>query len=283
MLNSAQTKPTTRRMRTEIYYFTGTGNSLKIARDLAASIEGSELIPMAAHWQDDTITTTAVKVGFVHPLYWYGLPGLVREFVKKIDLPGASYVFSVATCEIPRGLCLQQMELLLAQKGKSLGAGFYVQMPNNYILGEYQVTPRAKRQELSQRAAEKLKRIAKAVTASTSHMDGNSLSDAFFRVRKRPSGKHSAWLQEAHTRDSRFLVQESCNGCGICAMVCPVGNIEMENDQPQWQGRCEQCLACTHHCPKCAIQYGQETVGKERYRHPDITIKEITAQKRIAV
>ena len=145
VLNSARSKPKTRRMKTAIYYFTGTGNSLKIARDLAASIEGSELIPMAAYWHEDTITTTAVKVGFVHPLYWYGLPGLVREFVKKIDLPGASYVFSVATCEIPRGLCLQQMALLLAQKGKSLGAGFYFQMPNNYILGVYLVKPMAER------------------------------------------------------------------------------------------------------------------------------------------
>jgi len=270
-------------MKTAIYYFTGTGNSLKIAKDLAEIIEGSELIPMAACWQEDTVTTSANRVGFVHPLYWYGLPRLVREFIKKIDLAGASYVFSVATCEIPRGLCLQQMASLLTQKGKKLGAGFYVQMPNNYIFGEYQVTPQAERQELFRKAAEKVKRIAKAVTASLSHIDGNPLSDAFFRLRKRPSRKHSAWLQEAHSRDSRFMVQESCDGCGICAMVCPVGNIEMENDRPQWQHRCEQCLACIHHCPKCALQYGRETVGKERYRHPDIRVREIIAQKRAAV
>jgi ferredoxin len=270
-------------VKTAIYYFTGTGNSLKIARDLVASIKDSELIPMAAYWQHDTVAITAETVGFVHPLYWYGLPGLVRGLVKKIDLPDASYVFSVATCQVPRGLCLQQMASLLAQKGKNLKAGFYVQMPNNYILGEYRVTPQAEWQELFRKAASKVERIAEVVTTSARHMDGDFLSDAFFRLRRRPSRKHTSWLREAYKRDSRFVVQESCDGCGICAMVCPVGNIEMDGDRPRWQHRCEQCLACAHHCPRRAIQYGQNTVGKERYRHPDISIQEITAQKRTAV
>ena len=73
---------------------------------------------MAAHGQGEAISSSAETVGFVHPLYWYGLPGLVRAFVKRIDLASAGYVFAVATCQIAGGLCLQQMASLLAEKGK---------------------------------------------------------------------------------------------------------------------------------------------------------------------
>jgi Pyruvate/2-oxoacid:ferredoxin oxidoreductase delta subunit len=270
-------------VKTTIYYFTGTGNSLKMAKDLAASIAGSELVPMAAYRQDHRITSAAERVGFVHPLYWYGLPGVVREFVKKVDLAPAGYVFSVATCEFPIGFCLQQMASLLAQKGKELAAGFYVPMPNNYILGEYQVTPAGERQRVFRKAAEKVRHIAMAVMAGESHVDGSPVSDADFELVEQLSRKHSAWIKEADTRDSHFVALPTCDGCGVCALVCPVDNIKMENDLPRWLHRCEQCLACTHHCPQCAIQYGQETVGKERYRHPDIPVNEIIRQKRTAV
>jgi ferredoxin len=269
-------------LKTTIFYFTGTGNSLKIAKDLAASIKGSDLIPMAAYGRAEGLASTTERVGFVHPLYWYGLPDLVRDFVKRIDLAIAGYVFSVATCQIPGGICLEQMATLLAREGKDLAAGFYVPMPNNYILGQYMVTPEAERQALLLRTAEKVNQIALTVAANARHRDGNPRSDALFRLSKQASKRHSDWVRGAGTRDAHFVVQDSCNGCGICAMVCPVGNIRMEHDLPRWQHRCEQCLACTHHCPRCAIQYGEQTVGKERYRHPDITLGEIIAQKRTA-
>ena len=34
-------------MSATIYYFTGTGNSLKIARDVSATLDDTELVPLA--------------------------------------------------------------------------------------------------------------------------------------------------------------------------------------------------------------------------------------------
>ena len=56
-------------MSTTIYYFTGTGNSLKIARDIAEKLD-AELVPMAKIWQQESIASNTEKVGFVHPLYY---------------------------------------------------------------------------------------------------------------------------------------------------------------------------------------------------------------------
>ncbi len=65
-----------------IYYFTGTGNSLKIARILAEKLEYCELIPIAKVWEMEKLASTSEKVGFIFPLYYSGLPKIVLIIVE---------------------------------------------------------------------------------------------------------------------------------------------------------------------------------------------------------
>ena len=67
---------------------------------------------------------------------------------------------------------------------------------------------------------------------------------------------------------SKFHATDACNGCGICATVCQARTIAVKG-RPVWGKACTQCLACIHHCPKRAIEYGKGTVVKGRYLHPD--------------
>jgi len=69
--------------------------------------------------------------------------------------------------------------------------------------------------------------------------------------------------------DVKFRVDERCDGCGLCAKVCPVDNITLMNGRPVWRHHCEQCMACLQWCPREAIQFGSMTAGRKRYRHPD--------------
>ena len=73
-------------MKTTIYYFSGTGNSLKIARDIAEKLEECELVPIAKVWQQDQLASTSEKVGFIFPLYYFGLPKIVYDFINNIEL-----------------------------------------------------------------------------------------------------------------------------------------------------------------------------------------------------
>jgi MinD superfamily P-loop ATPase len=70
--------------------------------------------------------------------------------------------------------------------------------------------------------------------------------------------------------DSKFFADPKCDGCGVCARVCPAHNIEMKEGKPSWLHKCEQCMACLQWCPKEAIQYGQSTSKRKRYRHPGV-------------
>ena len=66
--------------------------------------------------------------------------------------------------------------------------------------------------------------------------------------------------------DKKFTVDEDvCIKCGKCAKICPVDNIK--GTPPAWihNGRCTCCLACYHHCPVHAINYGSITRRRGQY------------------
>jgi ferredoxin len=81
-----------------------------------------------------------------------------------------------------------------------------------------------------------------------------------------------------HLNDTSFNIDESCNGCGSCAKVCPVNNIVMTDKKPVWQHHCENCLACYNWCPVKAIGGGIAAKGYY-YRHPEILISEMVKQR----
>lgn len=67
---------------------------------------------------------------------------------------------------------------------------------------------------------------------------------------------------------SKFYSTDDCISCGKYEKVCNSNIITLVKGKPQWSGECSQCLACIHHCPKKAIQYGKSTVKKGRYTNP---------------
>ncbi|TFG02305.1 MAG: flavodoxin family protein, partial [Promethearchaeota archaeon] len=121
-------------MKTTVYYFTGTGNSLSIAKGIAAELDDCELIFMANLRQQDKITATSEKVGFIFPMYYFGLPQIVHEFMKKINLDKVQYIFAVVNRDATMdGVAFIQIQNILSEKGKELSAGWFIQMPNNDI------------------------------------------------------------------------------------------------------------------------------------------------------
>jgi MinD superfamily P-loop ATPase len=63
-------------------------------------------------------------------------------------------------------------------------------------------------------------------------------------------------------------------------MVCPVGNVTMNESKPVWSDHCELCLACRHWCPRKAIHFGNTAKGRRtQYTNEFVTVKDIIAQK----
>ncbi len=49
-------------------------------------------------------------------------------------------------------------------------------------------------------------------------------------------------------------VPKYCKHCFTCVNVCPVKNLEFQDDEMVSLHKCTQCLLCTKYCPDFAIE-----------------------------
>jgi len=258
-------------MKTTIYYFTGTGNSLKYARDLAGELGETELISIIEAVKLESLPMTD-RIGIVFPVYIWGLPLIVNRFLKKLSKENRDkYIFAIATNGGTVAGSLLLVEKRLHSMGLKLSAGFSVVLPSNYI--SMHETSIEEQQQLFEAADIKLKEIVTIIKANNSYpIERGSLSEQIWKT----GLIHRITSPMIHKMDHSFWTDKNCNSCGLCSKVCPVQNIIMKNDVPKWRHKCEQCHACLNLCPKQALQFGKMTVGKERYKNPFVTLKDLT-------
>jgi ferredoxin len=257
-------------MSTTLYYFTGTGNSLMVARHLAEELGETQLLSMPKEVKNEKIALENECIGLIFPVYYYGIPLIVREFLKKIDINAAKYIFCIATCGGSTGMAFGQVSKLLQEKGTVLASGFKMVLPDNYVL---MYNPTSEEKQIERFNAEKIK--IKEIAKSVRKREHFGLDEKFFEPSKLIAPlayKHTAKFGEDARR---FWTNEKCNGCSSCKALCPVKNIEMKDKKPIWNEACQQCLACIHWCPHQAIEYGKGTKKRRRYRNPEISIKDI--------
>ena len=84
-------------MNIKIFYFSGTGNSLYVAKEIKKYLKDSEIIPIAKCMLEEEFNFDFKKIGFVFPVYYMGLPKIVEDFVKRAKFRHAEYIFALAT------------------------------------------------------------------------------------------------------------------------------------------------------------------------------------------
>jgi ferredoxin/flavodoxin len=279
-------------MKTEIYYFSGTGNSLVVARDIANKMLG-KLTPIASIMGRETVKTDADAIGIVFPVYhavFDGMPLIVARFANKLANIEGKYIFAVCTCKGWSRLTLAKLAEIIQARGGKLAAGFTVVMPDNSS-----PTTEEQRQKLFANWHKKLEVICRYVDArDKGKMENTVLFNLLMAPFTAKTKKTTMDLlnklvdlpdlpfeQILPLTDKSFHVDEKCDGCAICARVCPVNDIKMVDDKPVWQNRCESCLTCINWCPKEAIQGGIISTDKNptKYRHPDVKLADFILQK----
>ncbi|MHA1962577.1 MAG: EFR1 family ferrodoxin [Candidatus Thorarchaeota archaeon] len=254
-------------MSTRIYYFSGTGNSLMIARVIAAELGDTEIIRISGTVKVST-SDSCTRVGLVFPVYYGGLPLIVQKFLPSLESFRDCYFFSVANHAGGPGRAISQLRAELQQVGLSLASGFRLKMPQNFTIG-YNAPNEDEVTAILTNALSKIPDIVDYVksmkirpsTADTSAYSGQSR-------------RYHRFIAEVNDSDTEFWCEDSCTECEACVRVCPVRNIVMEDGRPSWLNKCEQCLACVNWCPVEAIQHGRDSLGRGRYTNPQVTIED---------
>lgn len=260
-------------MNAVIYYFSATGNSLVVARDLAQRIGNAQVVPITHALKHKEVPLCDV-VGIVFPVYMFGVPLIVAEFVKSLRVKTGVYVFSVATLGGLPGRAHSQINEMLRKNSIKLAAGFSVRMPGNYT-PLYDTISEDKQKEMFKKEKERVGDIADIVRERK-----------VMPVEEKPFLPNLLLYKLLYKGGSAmiplsakdFWYTDACTKCGLCAKVCPVANIEMRDGHPVWLDHCQHCMACLHWCPVEAIQYKKSTIGRKRYHHPEVISQEIMDQ-----
>jgi ferredoxin len=263
-------------MKTIIYYFTGTGNSLAAAQKIAGGLGDCELEPIAS-LKDTTgdIIPQAERVGIICPVYDAGIPIIVAEFAGRLDLSGVRYSFALVTLGVTGVSALHMLNHILEKrKGRRLEAAFIVKMPGNFPAVSRPPTD-TKRDQIFAAADARLTEITGLIKQGAAVRPGFSPFSSLMRM-----VLYGPFARSVHDADKKFSVSDTCTSCGTCATVCPVKNIVIEQSRPVWQHQCELCCACLNFCPVQTIDLAmlRGTKGRGRYRHPGLKISDMKVQ-----
>lgn len=255
-------------MKTTIYYFSGTGNSLYVARKLAEKINNATLISIPKTLKQERITTDDA-IGIVCPIYMYNMPHIVADFIKKIKKAG--YIFFVFTGGGETGNCMKKASKIFKRNSLRIAALFNIKMPSNYT--PFGAPDEETIRECAKGTEIKIDEIAAIVNNGREYRE--KATTGFFKSYIYPGFLYELGYAIIPKMDQSFAVDEKCNGCGVCSLVCPVNNIDMTNNKPLWNQGCQQCFACLQWCSQKALQYGKKTADTERYTHPAVRVKDV--------
>ena len=250
-----------------IFFFSATGNSRFVASHLASLLHTEALDIL--NLQDDFImpADNEEPVGFVFPIYCWGVPPVMQRFIEKILLriDASRYLFTICSCGDEAGTAMRTLSRKISKtRGRGADAVFSVIMPNTYVLlPGFDVDSREVETRKLSEAPERIERIAEVL---------KSRQTGIYDVRQGSMPALRSMIFPVFEKwgvfPSKWNVSSACVGCGKCKAACPAHNISMVDDHPVWGSDCYSCCACFHICPVNAINYGSITRHKSQYFCP---------------
>ena len=288
-----------------IFYFSGTGNTKWAASKLAAATR-EDLISIAPYMRADEsshnlaepfILKENERLGFVFPVHGWRVPKLVREFISKMkilrepiqrepsdataenkakaddSLKNRPFAYCVCTAGDSIGLTIENLNKVISLNPslQALGitevsSSYSLIMPESYIgLPFMDVDPKEREIRKKENAAQELAVVCEEIfdrKEGISRLVKGPIPWFFTKV-------VGGFFEKVLITDKRFHVEKDrCVKCGICANVCPIGDIKGgHGEYPVWLHHkdCLTCFTCYHHCPHHAIEFGNQTQKKGQY------------------
>ncbi len=246
----------------DLYYFSGTGNTILVVEKLLEIFLKNNINVQALKIEDSKAEEINTKktIGLAFPVAMQSTFPFIWDFINKLPKVNGSEIFMIDTLHAFSGAIVGPLKKVLIKKGyKTIGAKEVI-MPNNFM---------------SKRDLEKDKeKIQLGLKYAEDY--------AYLLINKRTQWKNFPVLPHIFHYlvsrkclwsfikkfGSKFKVNhDKCTKCRICIETCPVKNIVMY-DFPEHKKKCQLCMRCVMFCPTEAIKV--PFVKLQRYKSVNV-------------
>lgn len=243
-----------------ICYFSGTGNSQRVAKQIAEQTKDTIVSINSSLRARTTVCFQSERpLVFVAPVYAWRLPRVVEQWIQDTQFHGCQQAYFVLTCGDSAGNASHYAKRLCQKKGFSFSGLAQVVMPENYI-AMFPTPTKEQAEAILEAASPHVASIAEHITQGKPLPETRASLLGTLQSRLINPLFYSFFV-----KDTGFTLTNSCIGCGQCNRKCPLGNIAMQEKRPVWKGTCTHCMACICACPTEAIEYKTKSKGQPRY------------------
>lgn len=249
-----------------IFYFSGTGNTWWVAKELSQHLEAKgipgNILSIEAVSLESTKEYIANNdlIGFGYPVHCSDLPQPMKDFIERLPLQQAKAAFIFCTQWLWSGDGAFVGADFLTKKGFSVGWGEHFLMPNNVCISAFHLPYTSDFELLKpvlKRARKRIDNLAIRISAGEYFRRGfNRFAYFLGALQRNPFRKVFHQM-----RDFIGIDSDRCRNCGMCIKICPAGNLVWHENRERITtlGICVFCMRCYCFCPHTAITYKKKS------------------------
>ncbi|MHA1188051.1 MAG: EFR1 family ferrodoxin [Candidatus Heimdallarchaeota archaeon] len=278
-------------MKLLVLFFSGTGNTQYISEylkdHLLKELQTTDLeITLAAiEWVDPKIVNDYNIICLGYPVYAGLAPSLVREFIDTLPQVKKKGLFVFNTKGIAEGVANWHTIRQLEKKGfKSLGFYSFVMPASDEISMLIKKNSKIHKKMLSKNF-DQIRKVDKFVSKMTKTIQLLNTNQTIDELPRKVPIRIFGFITTSillglfsligNVMSKKLHADDNCTACEICVEECPVQNISLIDNDIVFDDRCIFCLRCVNNCPEEAIQIGNITIGKARWRGPKSNFKSL--------
>ncbi|MCM1360266.1 MAG: EFR1 family ferrodoxin [Roseburia sp.] len=257
-------------MKILICYFSGTGNTQKVAERFAECFRNEYDATVDVERMENGLNNDVNDydvVGFGYPVHAFNAPSIVLDFCRKLPvLSSAKRAFIFNTSGEPlklNNISSLKMQSILKKHRFTVENEFHYCMPYNIIFRH------------GDRMAYNMWDVAQRLIPLDAELVANNRNNSLDKVFM---GRFIAWIMRIEHWGGRFngrfyKITDNCVNCQMCVKICPVNNITVKGNKLKFGKKCLMCMRCAHLCNKDAIKIGLfnkwKVNGKYSFANPE--------------
>ncbi len=250
-------------MKIAILYFSGTGNTYYVAKEFENQFQQLGFQCDLFRLEDGNLTSETIStydlIGFGAPVYGSSFPHIVKTKIKSLQ--GHQSCFTFVTQMMFSGDGAAYLGRLIQKQGFQSRYQIHINMPNNITDISWLTRKHPPYEVIAKRVHRKVAFLIHRIQTNRPYRLGSNPFSLMLGLLQRFPYEH---FDQQSMANLIKIDAKSCIQCMRCIELCPVHNLDFEENQVMTRGHCEVCYRCLNHCPTKAIRI----VGRKAPKHP---------------